>query len=93
MAKPQFRQRITAWMNRRPLPIPQVWRVVDGLHHTADGALTMVEKLHFGVRDRLVLPTASGLGVPESTIETFRDRHTRVFGTLYRGLRSAHWYV
>ncbi|MFE3189467.1 hypothetical protein ACFXHA_10690 [Nocardia sp. NPDC059240] len=93
MAKPEFRQRVTSWMGRRPFPVPQVWWFVDGLHHTADGVLTVVEKVHFGVRDHVVLATATRLGVPESRVTTFRARHNQVFGTLYRRLRAAHWYV
>lgn len=93
MSKPQFRQHITDWMGRRPVPVPQVWRIVDGFHHTADGVLTAVEHLHFGVRDRVVLPTAARLGASNTGIEAFRERHTRLFGAFYRRLRAVHWYV
>ncbi|QLY28038.1 hypothetical protein H0264_21800 [Nocardia huaxiensis] len=93
MVKPQFRHDLAAWMDRRPFPIPQIWRVADTLHHIADAALTGVEKTHFGIRDHIVLVAAARVGVSDTRIKAFRERHNRFYGGLYRRLRAAHWYV
>ncbi|AYF76794.1 hypothetical protein D7D52_26605 [Nocardia yunnanensis] len=93
MAQPVFRQRVTAWMQQRPAPIPRLWQLVDGLHYTADAVIGVIEKTHMGIRDHVVLNVAARAGVPESSIKTFRSRHDRVFGGLYRGLRTVHWFV
>ncbi|GAB2532496.1 hypothetical protein [Nocardia heshunensis] len=93
MPKPLFRQQITERMERLPAPIRQLWRLVDGLHHTASAGITGIQTAHMGVRDHVVLPTAARFGVPDRMIHGFRARHTRFFDRVYEGLRTVHWYV
>lgn len=93
MPQPLFRQRITAWMQLRPAPIPVLWRGVDRIHFTTDAVIRLIEKAHMGIRDQIVLPAATRVGVAPAAIDTFRRRHTQFFGRVYRGLRTIHWYV
>lgn len=80
-------------MQLRPAPVPLLWRGVDRIHFTADAAIRLIAQAHMGLRDRVVLRAAEAIGVPTPTIDTFRRRHTRFFGGVYRGLRTAHWFV
>ena len=93
MPQPVFRQRITAWMQQRPAPLPRLWHGVDRIHFTTDAVIGLIEKAHIGVRDQIVLRAAARVGVPPSAIDTFRRRHTQFFGRVYRGLHTIHWYV
>lgn len=54
MPQPVFRQRITAWMQQRPAPLPRLWHGVDRIHFTTDAVIGLIEKAHIGVRDQIV---------------------------------------
>ena len=69
MPQPVFRQRITAWMQQRPAPLPRLWHGVDRIHFTTDAVIGLIEKAHIGVRDQIVLRAAARVGVPPSAIE------------------------
>jgi len=92
MPKPLFRKRITAWMRRRPAPIPALWGLVDRLHHGIDASVTLIEKTHMAILDR-VSRQAVGLGISGRVISTLGRMQVQAFGHFYRMLRTVHWYV
>ena len=93
MSQPHFRQQITEYIQRLPAPIPQLWRPVDPLHHSIDAGINRMERFHNGFRDNVVLRVAARLHARPEALDSYRAIDSRVFGSIFGWLRTAHWYV
>jgi hypothetical protein len=92
VAPPPYVTRWTERLDDWPHSLPQLWALRVWAHLVSSCGLTAVQVGHMLFRDQLI-DLFGQWGVPSERQATFRDRHERIFGSVYDGLRRAHWYI